>query len=162
MAKVLSQLSSFLRAWPFPPHNLSWQLLKLEEKCTVHDVNWHTWWGWWGRCPAWGVPSPGTTARTLSDTPYPSSHPFLDTSLAILQNSEHAGYLYKTNLTIFYCSIKLRKPRRANETSGPWNLVTIRSIYRFGPLHYQRKGKQSVRIVQAQVGTWARIFRHQK
>ena len=35
MAKVQSQLSSFPRVWPIPSHNLSEQLLKLEEIYTV-------------------------------------------------------------------------------------------------------------------------------
>ena len=35
----LSEQSSFLRVWPIPSHNLSGQLLKLEEDwCTVHCV----------------------------------------------------------------------------------------------------------------------------
>ena len=38
MVKVLSQLSSFLRVWPIPSHNLSDHLLKREESYTVHTV----------------------------------------------------------------------------------------------------------------------------
>ena len=41
MAKALSQLSSFLRFGPVPSHNLLVQMLKLEEKYTLHFVHCH-------------------------------------------------------------------------------------------------------------------------
>ena len=45
MATVLSQISSFLRVWPIPSHNLLEQLLKLDGRnaayYVLHSVQWY-------------------------------------------------------------------------------------------------------------------------